>query len=106
LDPNEVAGTDQAARDRIDAPYELVPEPQHSVVTVLAMFEHFGPAQVGKSEVEVESGVGQECRDGLFRSTEAVLRVKAHRQILSRSGGSSRSRSLGARRATAYQPTK
>jgi len=84
----------------------LVPEPQHSVVTVLAMFEHFGPAQVGKSEVEVESGVGQECRDGLFRSTEAVLRVKAHRQIPVTVGRLSRSRSLGARRATAYQPTK
>src|SRR5208283_1086452 len=52
LDPRQVAGADQAVRDRIHTSHELVPEPQHGAVSVLVVFEHFGLAQVGKGESE------------------------------------------------------
>src|ERR1019366_9419059 len=92
LDPCQVARAEQAARDRIEAPNELVPEPQHGVVSVLAFFEHLGLAQVGEDKAQVEGGISQERRDGLLRPIEAVLSVEAHRQMLSRSGVPSRLR--------------
>lgn len=78
LDPCQMAGADQAVRYRIEAPYELVPEPQHGFVTVVAFFEQFRPAQVGKGEAEVEGGIGKQRRDGLLRPIEAVLSMEAH----------------------------
>ena len=80
-----MARAEQTARDRIEAPNELVPEPQHGVVSVLAFFEHLGLAQVGEDKAQVEGGISQERRDGLLRPIEAVLSVEAHRQMLSRS---------------------
>ena len=47
LYPCQAVRAEQAMHDRIEAPYELVAEPQHGVVSVLVLFEYFGPAQVG-----------------------------------------------------------
>ena len=86
LDPCQTARSEQAVGDGIQIPYVVVSEPQNTVISIVAAIEHLGPTQVGKGEFEVEGGVDHQYLDGLLRSTETVLGLEAHRQILARLG--------------------
>jgi hypothetical protein len=83
LDPRQLVGAQEATRDRIEGPNERISEPEHGIVSVLALFDYHRLVEVREGKAEVKGGIGQDRRDGLLRPIEAVLRMEAHRPMLS-----------------------
>ena len=83
LDPRQAARAEQAPGNGINAPDELVPEPQHQLVRVFTLLDYLGPAQVGQVEAQVKVGVAQDVQDGSHRPVEVVLSMEAHCRIFS-----------------------
>src|SRR5580704_11567162 len=78
LDPGQPAGAEQALGDRIEAPDELVAEPEHGVVSFRPLFDQLRKAQVREGEMEIEASIDQKAGHGLLGSVDVVLSVEAH----------------------------